>query len=66
MDNAEFIPNCYMSSRNAFEANWGHLSEMILSSNLNRLYKFSSNSQAVPSNVIVLLHGMSITPLLRP
>ena len=66
VDNAEFIPSCFINSRNAFDANCGPLSEMILSGNPNRLYKISSKSLAVLLDVIVLLQGMSITPLLRP
>ena len=51
---------------NAFDANCGPRSEMILSGSPNLLYKLSSKSLAVPSAVIVLSHGMRITPLLRP
>ena len=51
---------------NAFDANWGPQSEMILSGNLNLLYKLSSKSLAVSLAVTVLLHGMRIPPLLRP
>ena len=39
---------------------------MILSGKLNLLYRLSSNNLAVPSAVIVLLHGMRITPLVSP
>ena len=54
----------FINSRNAFDANCGPLSEIILSGNPNRLYKFSSKSLAVPLDVIVLLQGMSITKAL--
>ena len=51
---------------NAFDANCGPRSKIILSGSPNLLYKFSSRSFAVPSAVIFLLQGIRITPLLRP
>ena len=51
---------------NDFEVNCGPQSEIILSGSPNLLYKLSSKSFAVPSAVIILLHGMGITTLLRP
>ena len=60
------IPRSFSNSTNDFEANCGPRSEIILSGSPNLLYKLSSKSFAVPSAVIVLLHGMRITPLLRP
>ena len=46
--------------------NWGPQSDMILSGNLNRLYRFSNNNLPVSSAVIVLLQGVKITPLVSP
>ena len=66
MDSADLMPNSFSSSTNALEANCGPRSEMILSGNPNLLYKFSSKSFLVSLAVMVLLHGMIITPLLRP
>ena len=51
---------------NAFDANCGPWSDMILSGSPNCLYRFSRSSFAVPSEVSVLLHGSRITPLDRP
>ena len=51
---------------NAFDANWGPRSEMILSGNPNLLYKFLNKSWAIPSVVIILSHGIRITPFVRP
>ena len=48
------------------EANWGPQSNMILSSNPNRLYRFSNNNLPVSSAVIVLQQGVKITPLVSP
>ena len=58
----EVIPNSFSNLTKDLEANWGPQSEIILSSNLNRLYKFSNNSQPVSSAVIVFLQGVKITP----
>ena len=62
----EVIPNNFSSSTKDLEANWGPQSEIILSGNPNRLYKFSSNSQPVSLAVIVFLQGVKITPLVSP
>ena len=62
----EVIPNNFSSLTKDLEVNWGPQSEIILSGNLNRLYKFSSNSQPVFSVVIVFLQGVKITPLVSP
>ena len=37
VDSADLIPRSFRSSMNAFDANWGPLSEMILSGNPNCL-----------------------------
>ena len=66
MDNADLTPRSYSISTNAFDANCGPRSEMILSGKPNLLYKFLSSNLAVPLAVIVLLHGMRITPLVSP
>ena len=60
------MPRSFRSSKKALEANWGPLSEIILSGSPNHLYKFSKRSLAVPSDVIVLLHGSKITPFESP
>ena len=39
---------------------------MILSGSPNLLYKFLNKSWAIPSAVIILLHGMRITPFVSP
>ena len=66
MDNADLMPSSFKSSVNAFDANCGPRSEMILSRSLNRLYKFSRSKRAVPSEVSILLQGSKITPFERP
>ena len=66
MDSADLMPSSFSSSTNALEANCSPRSEMILSGSPNLLYKFSSKSFPVSLAVMVLLHGMMITPLLRP
>ena len=66
MDSADLMPSSFSSLTNALEANCGPQSEIILSGSQNLLYKFSSKSFPVSSAVMVLLHGMMITPLLRP
>ena len=66
MDSANFTPRSFTSSTNALDVNCGPLLDMILSGNPNLLYKLLSKSSAVPLAVIVLLHGMRITPLLSP
>ena len=66
MDNADLIPSSFKSSVNAFDANCGPRSEMILSGSPNRLYKFSRSKHAVSSEVSVLLQGSKITPFERP
>ena len=63
---AQLTPKSFKSSTNTFDVNCGPRSEMILSGKPNLLYRFSSNNLAVPSAVIVLSHGMRITPLVRP
>ena len=65
LDNADLIPRSFNSSMNDFDANCSPRSEVILSGSPNLLYKLSSKSFAVPSAVIILLHGRRITPLLR-
>ena len=62
MDSADLIPRSFSNSTNAFDVTCGPWSEMILSGMLNLLYRLSSNNLVVPSAVIVLLHGMRITP----
>ena len=66
MDNADLMPSNFKSSVNAFDANCGPRSEMILSGSPNGLYKFSRSNHAVPSKVSVLLQGSKITPFERP
>ena len=66
MDNANLTPRSFSILTNAFDANCGPQSEMILSSKPNLLYKFSSSNLAVPLVVIVLSYGMRITPLVSP
>ena len=66
MDSTDLTPKSFSILTNTFDANCGPQSEMILSSKLNLLYKFSSSNLAVPSAVIVLSHGMRITPLVSP
>ena len=53
MDSAELIPRSFRSAVNAFDANWGPLSEMILSGSPKHLYRCSSKSQAVGSQSFV-------------
>ena len=60
---ADVIPSSFSSLINAFDANWGPRSEMILSGSPNLLYIFLNRSWAVPSAVIVLLHGGENYPL---
>ena len=50
----------------AFDVNWGPRSDIILSSNLKHLYKFSNNNCAVFSAVIVFEHGIRIIPFVNP
>ena len=66
MDSAEFIPRSFRRAVKAFDMNWGPLSEMILFGSSNRLYKCSSKSRPVSSEVNVLLQAMRITPFERP
>ena len=66
MDNANLMPSSFRSSVNAFNANCGPGSEIILSRSLNHLYKFSRSRHAVSSEVRVLLQGSKITPFKRP
>ena len=47
MDNADFIPKSFRSLINAFDANWGPRSEIILSGSPNLLYRLLSKSSAV-------------------
>ena len=62
MDNADLTFKSLSNSLKELEANCGPLSEIILSGNLNCLYRFSSKYLPVSSAVIVLLHGIRITP----
>ena len=66
MDSADLTPSSFRSSRKALDANWGPLSEIILSGSPKRLYRFSNNNLAVCSEVIVLLHGTRIIPFESP
>ena len=54
----EVIPSNFSSSTKDLEANWGPWSDMILSGNLNHLYRFSNNNLPVSLAVIVLLQGV--------
>ena len=60
------MPSSFKSSVNAFDANCGPRSEMILSESPNHLYRFSRSKRAVPSEVSVLLQGSKSTPFERP
>ena len=66
MDNANLMLSSFKSSVNAFDANCGPQSEMILSGSPNRLYKFSRSKRAVSLEVSILLQGSKITPFERP
>ena len=59
-------PNSFRSSIKAFDANWGPQSDMILSGSPKHLYRFSNNSCAVSSVVIVFEHGIRIIPFVSP
>jgi hypothetical protein len=61
----ELIFNSFNSSWNAWAANLGSLSEIILSGNPNLLKKLSHKSVAVFSHVIVFAQGHKITPFKR-
>src|SRR5271168_1047460 len=56
----------FSSSWKACAANWGPLSEIILSGSPNLLYKLSKSSCAAPSAVKVFAQGIKITPFERP
>jgi hypothetical protein len=58
--------NNFSSSWNAWAANLGSLSEMILSGSPNLLKRLSHKSVAVPSHVIVFVQGHKIIPFERP
>jgi len=62
VDNADLTFKSLSNSLKELEANCGPLSEIILSGSPNCLYRFSSKNLPVSSAVIVLLHGMGITP----
>ena len=62
MDNSDLTFKSLSNSLKELEANCGPLSEIILSGSPNSLYRFSSKNLPVSSAVIVLLHGMRITP----
>ena len=62
MDNADLTFKSLSNSLKELEVNCGPLSEIILSGNPNHLYRFSSKNLPVSSAVIVLLHGIRITP----
>ena len=66
MDNADLIPSSFRSSMNAFDANCGPQSEIILSGSPNCLYKFLRSRCVVSSEVSILLQGSKITPFERP
>ena len=66
MDRADLIPSNFKSSINAFDANCGPRSEIILLGSPNLLYKFLSRNLEIPFTVIVLLQRIRITPLLKP
>ena len=61
VDRDDLIPSSFRSSINAFDANCGPRSEMILSGSPNLLSRLLSNNCPVCSVLIVLLHGMRIT-----
>jgi hypothetical protein len=60
------IFNSFNSSWNAWAANLGSLSKIILSGNPNLLNKLSRKSVAVPSHVIVFAQGHKSTSFERP
>jgi len=62
VDNADLTFKSLSNSLKELEVNCGPLSEIILSGSPNHLYRFSSKNLPVSSAVIVLLHGMRITP----
>ena len=66
VDRDNLTPNSFRSSIKAFDANWGPQSDMILSGSPKRLYRFSNNSCAVSSAVIVFEHGIRIIPFVNP
>ena len=66
MESREFTLSSFKSSWNDFTANWGPLSEMMLSGSPNHLYKLSKRSCPVPSAVKVFEQGIKITPFERP
>ena len=66
VDNADLMPSNFRSSVNAFDANCGPQSKIILSRSPNCLYKFSRSRCAVSLEVSVLFQGSKITPFERP
>ena len=66
VDRDDLTPNSFRSSIKAFDTNWGPRSDMILSGSPKRLYRFSNNSCAVSSVVIVFEHGIRIIPFVNP
>ena len=60
------MPSNFRSSVNAFDANCGPQSEIILSGSPNCLYKFLRSRHAMSSEVSVLLQGSKITPFKKP
>ena len=61
MDNADLTFKSLSNSLKELEANCGPLSEIILSGNPNRLYKFSSKNLPVSSAVIVTISSYTRT-----
>ena len=66
MESVDLTSRIPKNSLKALAANWGPLSEIILSGILNLLKTLSTRSCAVCSAVIVLLQGIKITPFVCP
>jgi hypothetical protein len=62
----DLIFNSFNSSWNAWAANLGSLSEIILSGSPNLLKRLLHRSVTVPFHVIVFAQGHKITPFKRP
>ena len=65
VDMVDLMPSLLQISCMTFEANWGPLSEMTCSGSPMCLQMLSRYNCAVLSAVIVLLHGVMMTALLR-
>ena len=66
VDNDDLTPSNFRSSLKAIEANWGPQSDINLSGNPNRLYRFSNSSWPVSSAVIVFEQEIRIIPFVSP